>query len=319
MSLFNSPKNVNQLCEELSENPLNIFTITAEICENDGRQPSDSITEKCRDELTKIDLASFSGLRSELEYCLLCRDVDHGLQWLLEIGAIEQILPEVAAMATLDSTSVCGAKPLHKNVWEHTKTVVRQSVRRPTVRWAALFHDIGKVPTRTITDTGVHFHGHAHVGAQMFEAISKRINFPAKIAESIQFLILQHLRAADYSEEWSDSAVRRFYNEMGDQLTNLLDLSRADITSKRPGRRKELLVKIANLQMRIESLKEKDTVKYPLPPQMGRSLMEHFSLPPSPQIGRLKTDLENAIAEGKIEGFRSPDYYLQWIKEQKLL
>jgi putative nucleotidyltransferase with HDIG domain len=42
--------------------------------------------------------------------------------------------------------------------------VVGQSVPRLEVRWAALFHDIGKVKTRSISPTGeVHFFGHAEV------------------------------------------------------------------------------------------------------------------------------------------------------------
>src|SRR5690242_21203419 len=40
----------------------------------------------------------------------------------------------------------------HKDVWKHTKQVVRQAVPQLEVRWASLFHDIGKVKTRSITD-----------------------------------------------------------------------------------------------------------------------------------------------------------------------
>ena len=77
-------------------------------------------------------------------------------------------LPELEA--TVDFSQEAGRK--HKDVWEHTKQVVRQSVPRPAVRWAALLHDIGKVPTRTFTpDGGVHFHRHSEVGARMFEDV----------------------------------------------------------------------------------------------------------------------------------------------------
>ena len=62
-------------------------------------------------------------------------------------------------------------------MWDHTKQVVRQTVGRPLVRWAALLHDIGKVPTRTFTPDGVHFHGHAEVGARMFDKVVKRFAF----------------------------------------------------------------------------------------------------------------------------------------------
>src|SRR5918912_659844 len=67
-----------------------------------------------------------------------------------------------------------GAGRMHKDVWAHTKQVVRQTVSRPLVRWAALLHDVGKVPTRTFTDDGVHFPGHPQVGARMFDRIHTR-------------------------------------------------------------------------------------------------------------------------------------------------
>ena len=87
---------------------------------------------------------------------LLGRGVHVALQWLHDCGLLAVWLPELEA--TVDFSQEAGRK--HKDVWEHTKQVVRQSVPRPAVRWAALLHDIGKVPTRTFTpDGGVHFHG----------------------------------------------------------------------------------------------------------------------------------------------------------------
>ncbi|MFZ0844606.1 MAG: HD domain-containing phosphohydrolase, partial [Pseudolabrys sp.] len=53
--------------------------------------------------------------------------------------------------ATVDFSQEAGRR--HKDVWEHTKQVVRQSVPKPAVRWAALLHDIGKLGvSNTILD-----------------------------------------------------------------------------------------------------------------------------------------------------------------------
>src|SRR5439155_1149214 len=145
---------------------------------------------------------------------------------------------------TVDFSQEAGRR--HKDVWEHTKQVVRQSVPRLEVRWAALLHDIGKVPTRTFTaDGGVHFHRHSEVGARMFEDIARRFAFERPLKQKIRFLILHHLRANQYDGSWTDSAVRRFDREMESHLLDLLDLSRADITSKRPGKRQAALQSIA--------------------------------------------------------------------------
>src|SRR4029078_13271225 len=168
------------------------------------------------------------------------------------------------------------------------KQVVRQTVGRPLVRWAALLHDVGKVPTRTFTEDGVHFHGHAEVGARMFDKISQRFEFARDERHTIRFLVKHHLRTNQYGDQWTDSAVRRFHREMGPYMTDLLDLSRADITSKRPGRRKALLEQIRRLSDRVDVLATQDSKLPPLPGGVGNAIMEAFALPPSRLIGDLK-------------------------------
>ena len=172
----------------------------------------------------------------------------------------------------------------HKDVWEHTKQVVRQSVPKPLVRWAALLHDIGKVPTRVMLPDGrVTFHRHAEVGrAHVREPIARRLGFDKPERHKIRFLILHHLRANAYEPSWTDAAVRRFDHEMGEHLDDLLDLSRADVTSRRPGRRQEAVRQhpraARSASWRSATL---DARVPPLPPGLGNAIMEAFSLPPS--------------------------------------
>jgi poly(A) polymerase len=202
---------------------------------------------------------------------------------------------------------------MHKDVWAHTKQVVRQTVGRPLVRWAALLHDVGKVPTRTFTDEGVHFHGHAEVGARMFDKIHTRFAFARDERQTIRFLVKHHLRTNQYSDQWTDSAVRRFHREMFAHMTDLLDLSRADITSKRPGRRKQLLEQISALADRVQLLAEADAKLPPLPSGVGNAIMAAFEIAPSRLIGDLKRALEQAIERGDLEARREDAYYVAYI------
>ena len=179
------------------------------------------------------------------------------------------------------------------------------------MRWAALLHDIGKVPTRTFTpDGGVHFHRHSEVGARMFEDVARRFRFDKPMKQKLQFLILHHLRPNQYEAAWTDAAVRRFDREMEEHLTDLLDLSRADITSARPGKRQNALRNISELATRIQTLREEDAKVPPLPTGIGNVIMEHFGLPPSRQIGDLKRALEDAVESGELEARRDAEYYL---------
>jgi poly(A) polymerase len=249
-------------------------------------------------------------VRSLLSDMLVGREVHVALQWLHDSGILAEWLPELEA--TVDFSQEAGRR--HKDVWEHTKQVVRQSVPRPDLRWAALLHDIGKVPTRTFTpDGGVHFHRHSEVGARMFEDVARRFAFEKPARGKVRFLILHHLRANQYDGSWTDSAVRRFAREMELHLDDLLDLSRADITSKRPGRREEALRSISNLSQRIVKLREEDAIQPPLPTGIGNVIMEHFALAPSRQIGDLKNALEAAIDAGELEPRREAAYYLEHV------
>jgi len=227
--------------------PVVLLEIAAAIA-GEGRLPPDGVTAVGAEHAHRLVDADPARLRAAIELMLMGHDIDTALEWLHETRALAVLFPELEA--TVDLTQEAGR--MHKDVWAHTRQVVRQTVGRPLVRWAALLHDIGKVPTRTYTPEGVHFHGHAEVGARMFDRIYPRFGFSRDERQTIRFLVKHHLRTNQYSEQWTDSAVRRFHREMGPHMTDLLDLSRADITSKRPGRRKQLLGQISALSDRAE-------------------------------------------------------------------
>src|SRR3954447_6847491 len=154
-------------------------------------------------------------LRAAIESILLAPQLSEGLQWLHRAGVLGLVLPEVDA--TVDFSQEAGGR--HKDVWEHTKQVVRQAPEKPIVRWSALLHDIGKVPTRVLLPDGrVTFHHHAEVGARMFDGIARRLQFEREGKQRIRFLIYNHLRANACQPGWTDSAVRRFDHEMGTAL-----------------------------------------------------------------------------------------------------
>ncbi|HEY4239849.1 MAG TPA: HD domain-containing protein [Kofleriaceae bacterium] len=283
-----------------------VIEIAAAIANNGGRMPPDALGQLAADHASRLADADKARLRAAMELALMGRDIDTALEWLHSVRALSILFPELEA--TVDLVQEEGRQ--HKDVWAHTKQVVRQTVSRPLVRWAALLHDIGKVPTRTFTDAGVHFHGHAEVGARMFDRVSTRFAFARDERQTIRFLVKHHLRTNQYSEQWTDSAVRRFHREMSAHMRDLLDLSRADITSKRPGRRKTLLEQISALSDRVERLAELDAKQPPLPSGVGVAIMEAFALPPSRLIGDLKRALEAEIATGLLEARREDAYYV---------
>jgi poly(A) polymerase len=254
---------------------------------------------------------SVGELREHLDALLLGKHVEPGLDALEEMGVLDAWLPEVAAMVGFGD-----GEWRHKDVWKHTKQVVRQSVPRLAVRWGALLHDIGKPKTRKILPDGeVHFHGHAEVGAAMFrKRVASRLGFEGDLYERVHYLVLYHLRASQYDGDWTDSAVRRFAREMGEGLDDLLALSRADITTKRPQRKKRGLAQISALAARIRELAEEDARVPPLPKGLGTEIMSAFGVPPSKRLGDLMKRLEAACEAGAIEGGREAAYYIDYLR-----
>jgi len=265
------------------------------------------------EDLALLDRAD---VRSRLDRVMMGEHADEGLDSLLTTGVLEVLLPEVKAMVGFGD-----GEWRHKDVWKHTKQVVIQAVPRVELRWAALLHDIGKVKTRTISESGeVHFFGHAEVGARMFDKLERRLKLFGReetLREEVRFLVLHHLRAGCYDGSWSDSAVRRFAREMGEHLDGLLLLSRADMTTKRPEKKRAAMRMIQELSERIAQLAEVDARVPPLPKGLGDHLMRVFGIPPSRQLGTLMRALELAADSGEIEAHQGADYYVHVVAQNR--
>ncbi len=247
-------------------------------------------------------------VRRELEAVLVGRHPIDGLQRIHEERALVVLMPEVEEMVGFGE----GARR-HKDVWEHTKRVVAQSPSRPVVRWAALLHDIGKVPTRRIDPDGqIQFHGHAEVGARMVAKLLGRLGFSKQEARSIKLLVLFHQRPSQYESSWTDAAVRRFGREVAEVLDDLLDLSRADMTTKYAGKRKRGHELIDELSERVLAIRELDAKVPPLPKGLGTGIIERFKLTPGPRIGELRHAVEAAVEQGDLEPQQEEDVYLKW-------
>ena len=291
--------------------PAGVLDLAAEIA--GGIAPPDpAVTVAARAAASHLIELPAGQLRHTIEKVIMGKALGAGLQWMHEAGVLAAVLPELDA--TVDFSQEGGRR--HKDVWEHTKQVVLQSVPSPIVRWSALLHDIGKVRTRVMLPDGkVTFHRHADVGARMWEPSAKRLGFDKPERHQIRFLILHHLRANAYEPSWTDAAVRRFDHEMGDHLDDLLELSCADVTSRRPGRREEAIRNIEALKERILAIRALDARVPPLPAGLGNAIMETFGIPPSKRIGELRKLCEDAIERGELEERREADYYIEYLRK----
>ena len=95
-------------------------------------------------------------------------------------------------------------------------------------------HDIGKPRTRKFLGDGtVTFHHHDVVGAKLTRKRMQALRFSNDDTDAVARLVELHLRFHGYgSGEWTDSAVRRYVRDAGDQLERLHVLTRADCTTR---------------------------------------------------------------------------------------
>jgi poly(A) polymerase len=246
----------------------------------------------------KLQKISRERIRDEMNKLLVSANPAKGLDLLVELGLMEWIVPEVLA---LRGVSQQPQRAIHsKDVYAHVLRVVERSSPRLVCRWSALLHDIAKPRTRTVEDGKVHFFGHEDVGAYMARDILKRLHFDRDFIESVSKIVRLHMRANAYTSDWTDGAVRRLMLDSGDDLPDLLDLSRADITSYRSDKVTRATARVAELAERCQRLKE-EAKRVPLKsPLDGNELMALFDRGPGPWLRPIKDHLLSLVIDGAL-------------------
>jgi poly(A) polymerase len=249
----------------------------------------------------RFSIISKERIRDELFKIMLSPVPSVGLGLLHETGLMNEFLPELSLMAGVEQVDGVG----HKDTFYHTLKVV-DNVSEVTedlwLRFAALFHDVGKPRTKRFRQgAGWTFHGHDAVGANMLPKLFKRMTFPLSHLDYVRKLVRLHLRPIPLShEEITDSAVRRLMFEAGEDLDDLMRLCRADVTSKNPRKVQRIMANFANVEQKISEVSEKDLLAKWRPPVNGSEIMEMFNIPEGKLVGMLKKNMENAIIDGLL-------------------
>ena len=148
-------------------------------------------------------------------------------QNLQTFGSIlASVIPELQPMIGFDQHS-----PHHAyDLFTHTAYVVEHTPPQLSLRWAALLHDTGKVPTFTQDANGRgHFYGHAKESAAFADQILRRLKAPTALREEVVTLIELHMTKLEPEKK----VLRRWLSRLGaPMLQQLLTLQQADMRSK---------------------------------------------------------------------------------------
>ena len=257
----------------------------------------------------RIDIVSAERIRDELSKLLLGVNPILGLEILEGTKIAQRILPEfVALQLEIDEHH------RHKDVYEHSLIVLSQAIdleknHQPAcppdlvLRLAALLHDIGKPKTRRFeSGGGVSFHHHEVVGAKLARKRLQALRFPGAVIDEVCTLVELHLRFHGYGQgQWTDSAVRRYVRDAGDQLVRLHKLTRADCTTRNQRRALILAATYDDLESRIAVLAEQEELNSMRPDLDGNDIMGILGIPAGPLVGKAYTYLLNVrLDEGPL-------------------
>ncbi|RMG66737.1 MAG: HD domain-containing protein [Bacteroidetes bacterium] len=254
----------------------------------------------------RIHIVSQERITEELNKLILSPKPSVGFGLLFQTGLLALIFPELDRMQGVDYVHGRG----HKDNFYHTLQVLDNVAAKSDnlwLRWVAILHDIAKPLTKRYEPgLGWTFHGHEDKGARMVPKIFRRMKLPMnEPMKYVQKLVRLHQRPiALVTEPVSDSAIRRIVVEAGEDLDDLLDFCRSDITSRNERKVRRFLENYAQLEARIREVEERDNLRNWQPPVTGDMIMEAFDLRPSRTVGDIKTDIREAILDGLIPNDR---------------
>ena len=264
--------------------------------------------KECKDEIKTL---SGERITEELNKILSYEHPEVGIRWLWATGLLKYVLPEVDALSMPDDKG-------HKDIFEHTLQVLENVADQSDdlyLRWAALLHDIGKVPTKKYdAKEGWTFYGHAAAGAKMVEKIFRRLHLPLDSRmEFVKKMVDMHMRPTTLAEEGvTDSAIRRLIFDAGDDIESLLTLAKCDVTTKYESKRQKIYVNLLVIEKHIQEVEEKDALRNWKNPISGDYIMETFHIGPCKTIAVLKDAVKEAILDGVIgNNFEEADAFVK--------
>jgi poly(A) polymerase len=277
--------------DSFSDDPLRMMR-AARFAAQLGFTVHPAVVAAMTDMAERIEIVSAERVRDELVKLVMAPQPRSGLALLVETGLAARVLPELPALALERDEH-----HRHKDVYEHTLTVLEQSIeledRLPgggpdfVSRFAALMHDVGKPRTRRFNGDGtVSFHHHDVVGAKLTRRRMRALRFSNDVTDQVAKLVELHLRFHGYgSGEWTDSAVRRYVRDAGDQLDRLHVLTRADCTTRNKRKAERLRRTYDDLETRIERLAEQEELASIRPDLDGNEIMEVLGIGPGREVG----------------------------------
>ena len=267
----------------------------------------------------KVDLIDKERVTDELNKILLCDEPSPGFKLLDELRILIRIIPELSATKGVEKVDGVG----HEDSFRHSLLVVDNIAKLEVeqtsgttnslgiklgepnlwLRWAALLHEIGKPNTkRYIQGKGWTFHGYDYLSAKMIAKVFATLKMPhdEKLKYVQKLVMLQNRPKILLEEKTSESAYRRLLLDAGDDISDLILLCQANVTTTNKTKANKEYEEIRRVEHQLIFVLEKDAIRNFKIPIDANYIMDLYGLKPCKELSILKSIIKDAILDGII-------------------
>lgn len=220
-------------------------------------------------------------------------------------GVLKHTLDSVQCFEDIHKTLRSWFPASAKEIQLYLNEKISGHVRHAHCKWALMLHDIGKPKTAAIVKGRLRFFEHEHVGADMVQKLALRYRWSSDETVRYARLVRNHMRPGNLAAQdvLTDKAIHRFFRDLGDDAVAMLLVSLADhLTYLTPTQKKKRATSHEKITIKMihRYYQESERVA---PPRLvnGNDVMKHLKIPPSPMIGTLLKELQEAQSEGHIK------------------
>jgi putative nucleotidyltransferase with HDIG domain len=317
--------------QAFESDPLRTLRLARLACEL-GFEPDPQTVAAAREQAPGLERVATERIFAELRRIVIADRALDGFEAMDSLGVTAVVLPELTRLHGIEQSGYH-----HLDVYQHTRAVLAETIelertpqrwlgehasavaalldeplaheltRGQALRFGALFHDVAKPQTRSVTSEGrITFMGHDAAGAEVADAALARLRAGDRLREYVAALTRHHLRLGFLVHEMplSRRAVYRYLRACEPVEVDVTLLSVADRLATR-GRGSDVAI-ARHLELARQLLGEALAWRAdrPRPPVRGDQLARAVGLQPGPEIGRMLAELEEASFAGEIA---SPD------------
>jgi poly(A) polymerase/tRNA nucleotidyltransferase (CCA-adding enzyme) len=239
-----------------------------------------------------IQAISKERIKDELVKIMESEKAAEGIDLLQKTNLLKFILPELEK-----GVGVSQNKHHIYDIYEHSLRSLKVTAEKNfalEIRFAALFHDIGKPETKQGEGPDSTFYNHDYVGAKFTARILQRLKFPNKFIDKVVLLVKNHMFVSD-PERLTEAGARRLVARVGkENIPDLINLRVADRLGM--GRPKEKPYRLRTIEYMIEKVSQ-DPISAKMLKINGSEIMKLLKIEPGPKVGAILDVLLAEIIE----------------------